>query len=213
MLPSLMLAIGRFTGGLNYKTMVPSFKNMVAYISLARDKDSGSVYENPVDGRVRIKYPVNITDRSHIVEGLIGLAKMNYVEGAHTIFSTDPAIPWFRRSTPATDSSSPQSYTDDKEFQSFLQNIRSRCLPHPDNMLASAHQMGTCRMAADPQNGVVDPEGRVWETQNVYVCDASVFPSASGVNPMVTNMGITDWTSRQLARKMTEELSNGNVPK
>jgi choline dehydrogenase-like flavoprotein len=39
----------------------------------------------------------------------------------------------------------------------------------------------------------------------LYVVDASVFPSASGVNPMVTNMAISDWTSRNIALQMDKE--------
>jgi choline dehydrogenase-like flavoprotein len=38
----------------------------------------------------------------------------------------------------------------------------------------------------------------------LYVSDASVFPSASGVNPMVTNMGISDWISRGIVKEMGE---------
>jgi choline dehydrogenase-like flavoprotein len=53
--------------------------------------------------------------------------------------------------------------------------------------------------------------GQVWGTEGLYVADASVFPSASGVNPMVTNMAISDWTSRQLAEKMTREKKTENA--
>ncbi len=52
-------------------------------------------------------------------------------------------------------------------------------------------------MSASAKAGVVDPKGRVWGVdQGLWVADASVFPSASGVNPMVTNMAIAEWVSR-----------------
>jgi choline dehydrogenase-like flavoprotein len=51
-------------------------------------------------------------------------------------------------------------------------------------------------MSASRDEGVVDEKGRVWDTDNLYVADASVFPSASGVNPMITIMAIADWISR-----------------
>jgi choline dehydrogenase-like flavoprotein len=50
----------------------------------------------------------------------------------------------------------------------------------------SAHQMGTCRMGKDPALFPVSPEGKLRETENVFVCDASLFPAASGANPMMT---------------------------
>jgi choline dehydrogenase-like flavoprotein len=59
-------------------------------------------------------------------------------------------------------------------------------------------------MSAMEKDGVVDPTGQVWGTKGLYVADASVFPSASGVNPMVTNMAISDWISRGIAKGLEE---------
>jgi choline dehydrogenase-like flavoprotein len=41
-------------------------------------------------------------------------------------------------------------------------------------------------MGISPNNSVVKPTGETWEVKNLYVADASVFPTSSGVNPMVT---------------------------
>lgn len=48
------------------------------------------------------------------------------------------------------------------------------------------HPMGTCRMGTDPETSVVDPSGRLWGFPNIYVADASAFPSSSGVGPSLT---------------------------
>ena len=56
--------------------------------------------------------------------------------------------------------------------------------------LYASHPMGTCRMGTDPDTSVVSPEGLVWGWDNLYVADASVFPTSLGVNPQVTTMGI-----------------------
>ncbi|MGQ0702621.1 MAG: GMC oxidoreductase [Gemmatimonadales bacterium] len=48
------------------------------------------------------------------------------------------------------------------------------------------HHAGTTRMHADPGHGVVDPDGRVQGTKNLYVAGASVFPSAGFANPVLT---------------------------
>lgn len=60
------------------------------------------------------------------------------------------------------------------------------------------HTFGSCRMTAD-DSGPVDPDGHVRGIENLYVCDASVFPSPSAVNPQATIMAIADVTSRKLA--------------
>ncbi len=48
------------------------------------------------------------------------------------------------------------------------------------------HQCGTARMSADPAEGVVDPNGRAHDVANLFVADASVFPSSAATNPTLT---------------------------
>lgn len=51
---------------------------------------------------------------------------------------------------------------------------------------ASRHVMGTARMGADPATSVVSPEQRLWDVDNVVVCDSSVFVTSAGYNPTLT---------------------------
>ena len=51
---------------------------------------------------------------------------------------------------------------------------------------SAAHHLGTARMGAAPDRGVVDERLRVFGVPNLYVCDASVFPTAGSVNPSLT---------------------------
>jgi choline dehydrogenase-like flavoprotein len=46
--------------------------------------------------------------------------------------------------------------------------------------------MGTTRMHADPARGVVDADGRVHGTQNLFVSGSSVFPTAGWAPPTLT---------------------------
>jgi choline dehydrogenase-like flavoprotein len=48
------------------------------------------------------------------------------------------------------------------------------------------HQCGTCRMGDDPQTSVVDAHCRTHDLDNLYVVDASFFPSSAAVNPTLT---------------------------
>jgi choline dehydrogenase-like flavoprotein len=45
------------------------------------------------------------------------------------------------------------------------------------------HQVGTTRIAATADDGVVDDNLKVWGTANLYVCSSSVFPTSSQANP------------------------------
>ncbi|KAF2715770.1 GMC oxidoreductase [Pleomassaria siparia CBS 279.74] len=196
MIPSSWLIWLPWKSGLEYKVNAARMKHMCGYITIARDRDTGQVYPDPVDGRVRFKYTTSAFDKKHITAGLIALAKIQYVAGATEIFTAIPGVSTFIRS-PATAS---DLGINDESFQVWLQEIENAGFPSPDSMFVSAHQMGTCRMSSSGSKGVVDPNGQVWGTKGLYVADASIFPSASGVNPMVTIMAISDWVSRGIAR-------------
>jgi choline dehydrogenase-like flavoprotein len=59
-----------------------------------------------------------------------------------------------------------------------------------DITLGTGHPMGGNAISGNAQTGVVDPEFRVYGYDNVFVCDASVFPTATGVNPQLTVMAL-----------------------
>jgi choline dehydrogenase-like flavoprotein len=49
-----------------------------------------------------------------------------------------------------------------------------------------SHQLGTTRMSADPDAGVVDADGRVHTVANLYLTGGSVFPTFGFTNPTLT---------------------------
>jgi len=71
---------------------------------------------------------------------------------------------------------------------------------HPSayGVLAS-HLFGGCCAGSDPRTSVVDPHLRVHGTEGLYVVDASVFPSNTGVNPQHAIMAIASVASERLA--------------
>src|SRR5262249_54440296 len=65
--------------------------------------------------------------------------------------------------------------------------------------LLATHLFGGCRAGADPRASVVDPQLRVHGRRGLYVMDASVFPSNTGVNPHHSIMSIATLAARRLA--------------
>jgi choline dehydrogenase-like flavoprotein len=51
---------------------------------------------------------------------------------------------------------------------------------------APSHQCGTVRMGNDPATSVVDRDGRSHDVENLWIVDASLFPSSGAVNPALT---------------------------
>ncbi|CAG7920249.1 unnamed protein product [Penicillium olsonii] len=201
MLPSVFIPVFPWRNGLEYKLWAANMRRSTSFITLTKERDPGRVYPDPVDGRCRIDYTVSAFDRKHIVEAIIASAKIAYISGAKEFHTTYRDIPPFIR--PQSSTPEAPEGTNDKALQSWIAEVRRKSPLNPERgLFASAHQMGTCRMSKSPKSGVVDPTCQVWGSEGLYVVDASVFPSASGVNPMVTNMAIADWASRNLARSM-----------
>ena len=50
----------------------------------------------------------------------------------------------------------------------------------------TAHQAGTARFGTDPATSVLDLDCKAHELDNLYIADASFFPSIGAVNPTLT---------------------------
>jgi choline dehydrogenase-like flavoprotein len=83
------------------------------------------------------------------------------------------------------------------EFRSAadLARLRDEVRDPSDITLGTGHPMGGNAIGRDPGNSVVDAEFRVHGYENAFVCDASVFPTATGVNPQLTVMGLAHYAA------------------
>ncbi|HXI41990.1 MAG TPA: GMC oxidoreductase, partial [Bryobacteraceae bacterium] len=77
-----------------------------------------------------------------------------------------------------------------KEFEAELVNVLQ---PYPVFTMRGArsnrtlgHVSGTCRFGTDPKTSVLDATNRAHDLSNLYITDASFFPSSGGTNPSLT---------------------------
>lgn len=205
MVPYTILSNLTWSSGHEFKLDVARLRHSAGFISLTRDRDTGSINADPDTGAPCIDYTPSAFDAANTLEGVLALAKMCYITGAREIRAILPGTKPFVR---------PQTMTAEEEklgvanptFVAWLADVKRAGNKPPFAPFSSAHQMGTCRMSSHSGAGVVDPKGRVWEAQGLYVADASVFPSASGVNPMVTNMAIANWIAGGVAKELSQKL-------
>ncbi|QOC23748.1 GMC family oxidoreductase [Wenzhouxiangella sp. AB-CW3] len=69
-----------------------------------------------------------------------------------------------------------------------------------DGLSGGLHHMGTARMSADAEQGVVDPDCRVFGTDNLYLASSAVFPTAGYANPTLTIVALATRLAGHLRR-------------
>ncbi|EXM19432.1 Glucose-methanol-choline oxidoreductase, C-terminal [Fusarium oxysporum f. sp. vasinfectum] len=207
MMPSMCLTWCNWTSGPEYKALITKYRHMEAYIAITRDRDSGQVTADPINGTPRLVYTPSKFDANNNLRGMLGLAKILYVQGALEIHPILPGLePFIREPETLKNGVDSSSGATDAKFSQWLKKMEAHGNKTPDTPYGSAHQMGTCRMSTKESDGVVDEFGRVWGCENLIVADASVFPSASGVNPMVTTMAICEHIGSALAKDLATDI-------
>ena len=74
-----------------------------------------------------------------------------------------------------------------REMRRILRRLGFRVVvTHSHGAKNTTHQCGTVCFGADPQTSVLDPYCRSHDIENLFVVDASFFPSSAAVNPGLT---------------------------
>lgn len=176
-----------------YREQMLQTANVATFIILTRDKGEGSVTLDRF-GEPVIDYVVSVYDRQHLKHGLRHAARAHFAAGANAVITLQNKRT--RLDRPAGGEVSEQQY---REYDRLVE--RHGMAPNRI-MMFTAHQMGTCRMGADPQNAVVDGNHEVYGVKGLFVCDGSVFPGSSGVNPMLSIMGLVHRASQYIKTTM-----------
>ena len=86
--------------------------------------------------------------------------------------------------------------TSAKELDKITDGNWDPTMVHP----TAFHPMGTCRMG-EKGSSVVGPSGEHHDVRNLYVADASIFPTCVAVNPQVSVMAFATRTAEHIAGK------------
>jgi choline dehydrogenase-like flavoprotein len=136
-----------------------------------------------------ITYRLTAKDSKLMVEGMQNAARIFFAAGASRVITSQ------RKRTVL--------YGEDD-----LQLIEERGVGPTDINLGSGHPQGGNRMGGEPRESVVDSYGKLHDLQNLFVCDASVFPTSVGVNPQLTVMALAMRTGQHIGDNWSR-IANG----
>ena len=148
----------------------------------------GALISDVSEGRVRagrgtwplVTYRMQAEDVRKLTRAISLTAQIFFAGGAREVYSALFPRPVLR--TPA-------------EAQALLELT----LRPQDIEMMAFHPQGTCRMGEDAQSAVTNSFGAYHGVQQLYVADASLFPSSSKVNPQITIMALATRIAEQIA--------------
>ncbi|KHN11789.1 Long-chain-alcohol oxidase FAO4A [Glycine soja] len=189
--PGMFSIVTPWTSGIDIRDRMRKFSRTAHIFALARDQGSGTVKAPD-----RISYKPADVDEENLKKGIEKVLRILAAAGAEEIGT--------HHNKGRTLNVKQVSY---HEFEKFVKEESSRSLTDLTTPLCSAHQMGSCRMGSNPKQSVVNPTGETWEVEGLYVADASVFPTALGVNPMVTVQAIAYCTAQSVVEVLKRKRS------
>jgi choline dehydrogenase-like flavoprotein len=183
-LPPAVLAMSINSYGGELDEIIRDYNRIVSGGILVEDTVSGQVRNLP-GGTPMAFYQLTDFDAERIVRGTALLAELLFAAGARKVIMPFEGVPILR------------------EADDVRRHVYARRIPRKNIEVMTVHVMGTARMGGDPTRHVCDPYGKVYDTEGLYVADASLFPSSIGVNPMETIM--------TLATRNAERILDSNA--
>jgi choline dehydrogenase-like flavoprotein len=156
------------------------YRNMKRYDRLAcvgllvGTKSNAEVRIAGLTGR-EINYTPDPQDFEALLNGLELSADILFASGAESVM--------------------PNNFTfhEFKSPEDVKQNLRRYVKDPSEITLGTGHPQGGNIMTGSSETGVVNSEFKVHGFDNLFICDASVFPTSLGVNPQITVMGLADY--------------------
>ncbi|MBM7845199.1 FAD-dependent oxidoreductase [Herpetosiphon giganteus] len=172
-----------------YRDEMINIANLASIMILTRDKGAGRIQLDRFGSPI-IDYTVSAYDRTHIWHGLCAGARIHAAAGAERVISLQSKpTDLYPANDPILQGHLLREF-DDLMWQNGLKSNQI--------VLFSAHQMGTCRLGTHADQSVVDENHQSHNLKGLFICDSSVFPSACGVNPMLTIMALAHRAAQRI---------------
>lgn len=164
-------------------------QRMKAYARLAC---AGVLVGTEANGRVKrhgwqrklfgpVDYQMTAVDLQKIKRGITRAAEIFFAAGAEQVFPASFA--------PCT-MTAPDFAGQPAKIQAF---IDAQIRRQDDLTLGSAHPQGGNPMSDNRHLGAINSQFRVHDYANLFVCDASIFPTTIRINPQLTIMAMADY--------------------
>lgn len=186
-IPPTAMAANLPVMGNEISEMMRRYNNMVVSGVLVEDSTTGTVRRSLLNMPI-VSYQITEHDHRRFLRGVKLLASLHFEMGAETVILPFHNMPIARN-------------MDDLEKIAATQTRMSTL------ELFTVHLMGTARMGSDPKQSVVGLDGQIWDLPGAYVADASLFPTAIGVNPQIGIMALATRVAERIIERNTLRIA------
>jgi choline dehydrogenase-like flavoprotein len=155
------------------------YRRLMAVGALVGTERNGRI-GHALTGGPAVHYVPTSGDMRKLADGLIDLGRILFAAGAKAVMLG--AWEYYRFTSPNGLYELPAIMSDPSTVT-----------------LGTGHPQGGNAIGSDPGLSVVDPGFRVHGYSNLYVCDASVFPTSITVNPQLTVMSLAQYAAPLIA--------------
>jgi long-chain-alcohol oxidase len=187
--PSILMSFSPWRGATQSAEIMRALPYTGGVGVLLRDRDGGEVTVGR-DGLPVVKWKFSDFDLGHMRRGVEGAARVVEAMGAKRVFSSHSKWVAFE---PGRNGG----------VQGFMRDADACGWGAGQAQPVSFHIMGSARLGGSPGMSACKPDGETWDMRGLYVLDGSAFPSASGVNPMVSIEALAHMNAQHLADRLT----------
>jgi choline dehydrogenase-like flavoprotein len=191
-LPPEMLATRIPGAGAEWQQRLAELDHYAQWCVQIRMRAEGTVRAS-WSGKPIIKYEPLPGDLERAREAIALLCRMMFAVGATEVYPGLGRLPEILRSVDEVDL------------------IERAQLERPDFHFMASHLFGTARAGSDPTRSVVSPTLECHSTRDLFVMDASVFPTNLGVNPQHSIMAVVWRAAEALAARHARHVPKSDV--
>lgn len=166
--------------GAPFMKYMANLKKHAGIVTLIHDHNVGEIQWH--DDKKRIDYALADQDFPAMKAAIKAAAKVHFAAGAKKVY------------VPTVQHRVIEKLEDIDRVVDAIQNE-----PMTFRMV-SYHPQGTCRMGVDAKTTVVNPYGETHDVKNLFITDASLFPTSIIVNPQVTVYTLASYISDHIIK-------------
>lgn len=165
--------------GREHRRLVKNLPHLAFFGGMVHD-DGGGQVRRWMSREPLVVYKMIRRDKERLLKAIQILGRMAFAAGAREVL-----VPVFGMPTVKKEK--------DLEFltEGKVPASRVECM--------AFHPLGSAKMSAQPDGGVVKPSGETWAVQNLFVVDGSVLPTSIGVNSQLPIMAVSMMLARGIA--------------